>query len=306
MPSTLPISSCIGRTDDSSTSITRLDFSSPMPRAICDPYTLIRIQTTMMVNRPVSRDDSDVDGASRPRTGSETPCATADAAPGTVWISVGEPGELRERCDGTGQAAERHLLDDDLLAVDEHRAQVAAAQRGLRGRLARLGDRDRLPAGQPPRLGDDAAQRGRVAADDADPRRLALAGQDGWQRHGERDRDEHDHGRDHEHARLGPQPDLPARHQPGHPQRRAVPRGTALAVSPAGPSRPCSCSSPRSRRYAACHARPPRARPPPGRPRPRWPGGTPRTATGPRRRSAPPGPAALARSRIGLGVGRIR
>ncbi len=91
MPSTLPISNWIGRTDDSSTSITRLDFSSPMPSAICDPYTLIRIQTTMTVNRPVSRDDSEVDGASSPRTGSETPWATADAAPGTVWIRWESP-----------------------------------------------------------------------------------------------------------------------------------------------------------------------------------------------------------------------
>src|ERR1700722_17325167 len=91
MPSTLPISSCTGRTDDSSTSITRLDFSSPMPREICDPYTLISTQTTTTVNRPVSREVSDVDGAWRPRTGSVTPCATAEAAPGTVSISLESP-----------------------------------------------------------------------------------------------------------------------------------------------------------------------------------------------------------------------
>src|SRR5689334_7175885 len=91
MPSTLPISSWTGRTEDSSTSTTRLDFSSPMPSAICDPYTLISTQTMTTVNSPVSRDDSDVEGASRPRTGNVTPCATADAAPGTVWMSLEIP-----------------------------------------------------------------------------------------------------------------------------------------------------------------------------------------------------------------------
>src|SRR5258708_39754447 len=91
MPITLPISNCIGRTDDSSTSITLLDFSSPIPRAICDPYTLISTKTMMTVNSPVSRDDSEVDGTSMPRTGSETPWATADAAPGTVWTRWESP-----------------------------------------------------------------------------------------------------------------------------------------------------------------------------------------------------------------------
>ena len=153
MPSTLPTSSWTGRTDDSSTSTTRLDFSSPMPIAICDPYTLIRIQIRTTVNSPVSRDDSDVEGACSPRTGSVTPCATADAAPGTAWISLAMPGELGQRPDGAGHAAQRHLLDDDLLVGDEDRAQVAVAQCRLRGREARLGDRDRLAAGQrgPPR-----------------------------------------------------------------------------------------------------------------------------------------------------------
>ena len=49
------------------------------------------------VNRPVSRDDSGVEGGSRPRTGSVTPCATAAAAPGTVSISLDSPASCGER-----------------------------------------------------------------------------------------------------------------------------------------------------------------------------------------------------------------
>ncbi len=221
MPSTLPISSWTGRTVDSSTSTTRLDFSSPMPIAICDPYTLISTQMMTTVNSPVSRDDSDVEGASRPRTGSVDPVGHRVGRARHGLDQLGQPGKLCQRPDGTGHAAKRHLLDDDLLAGDEDSAQVAAAQRGLGRRLTRLGNRDRLAAGQPARLGDDAAGRGRGAADDADTVRLALPGQDRRERHGQGDRDQQDRGRDHERPRLGPELDLPAGHQPGQVQRPA-------------------------------------------------------------------------------------
>ena len=179
MPSTLPISSCTGRTDDSSTSTTRLDFSSPMPSAICDPYTLIRMKPMITVNSPVSRDDSDVEGACRPLTGSDTPCATAAAAPGTASISLDSPAS----CARVPTVPDTPPSGTCLTKISElgTRTALRSPLRSAALAAARLGSAtttawppDSRPASVTMPLiggGDDA--------DDADPVRLALS-RTGW------------------------------------------------------------------------------------------------------------------------------
>src|SRR5262249_15267854 len=159
------ISSWIGRTAASSTSTTRLDFSSPMPIAICDPYTLISTHTMITVNSPVSRLPSGLEGGSRPRTGSATPFAAAAAAPGHCSNSrfrpAGGGGGVGRRPAEPG-APDRTLFDDPPGAVDKTHARVARAQPGLGRRYVGLGPHGDLRARAPARLFYDPGRRGLV------------------------------------------------------------------------------------------------------------------------------------------------
>ena len=217
MPSTLPTSSWTGRTAESSTSTTRLDFSSPMPSAICDPYTLISTHTMTTVNSPVSRDESDVDGASRPRTGSVTPCATAARRARHGLDQLGQPGELgqRRRPNRTRRPA---APASTMISEPGTSTALRSPLRSAASAAARLGSGtatacppDSRPASvtmpliavvpptTPIRSGLLLGRTGSPGS--ATARATAISRM---------------RGGDHEDPGLGPQPDLPAGHQPGH------------------------------------------------------------------------------------------
>ncbi len=251
MPITLPTSSCTGRTDDSSTSTTRLDFSSPMPSAICDPYTLISTQTMTTVNRPVSRDDSDVDGCLKAVHRQRHSPGDRGGGPGDGLDQLGQAGQLGQRAHGAGHAAQGDLLDDDLLVGDQDRAQLPVAQRRLRrrpGSAAAPRPPGRRPAGRPrPRCCWSSSGRRRRRR--CGPGRCSC--RTGWRAAPRPGRPRSaDGGRDDEDPGLGPQPDFPAGDQPGHVQADGwrLMRGSVVGAG----SYRRSVAIARSSRWAAC------------------------------------------------------